>query len=60
MSRLATRSTLIVAVAVCAAAIVIAYRAIATIAPIVAATTPQTDAQAIADEPHPSDVGLLP
>jgi hypothetical protein len=48
------------AVVVCAAAIVIAYLAIARIAPIVAATTPATDAQGIADEARPSDVGLLP
>lgn len=48
------------AVIVCVGAIVTAYLAVVRIAPIVAATTPTTDAQAVADEPHPSEVGLLP
>jgi O-antigen/teichoic acid export membrane protein len=48
------------ALIVCVGATVIAFLAVARIAPIVAATTPTTDAPGAADEPHPSDVGLLP
>jgi O-antigen/teichoic acid export membrane protein len=48
------------AVVVCAAAIVTALLAIARIAPIVGASTPATDAEGPANEPHRSDVGLVP
>jgi hypothetical protein len=41
-------------------AVATALVAIVHIAPIVAATAPATDADARVNEPHPSDVGLLP
>lgn len=45
---------------VCVVAIVTAYVAIARIAPIVAASTPATDADGLANEQQPGDIGLLP